>query len=74
VEQNGQRSKGNVAKVYYVREKPVGDFTQHSGEELFFFDPTLWPYLLRISPKISVLLYDSSRPESNAPIGCRNSS
>jgi len=36
-----------------------------------FIDPTLWPYLLHIPPKIHVLLYDSSMPEDDSPVECK---
>ena len=65
-----QIHKGDISQVYYVREKTLSDGAEYSAREMVFLDPRLWPYLLHIPPKVSVLLYDSSLPEDNSHVKC----
>ena len=68
-------AKGDISKVYYIREKPIDAYTQYVAQEMgvvSIADPAAWPYLLRIPPKVDVLVYDSSMPEDDTPIGCKN--
>lgn len=65
-------AKDDVACVYYVRTKPLTDEMVYEVQELVLLDPRLWPYLLRIPPKISVRVYDSSVPEGDAPFQCKS--
>ena len=65
-------SKWHVSQVYYLRWNPMTGSALYSAQEMYFIDPQLWPYLLHIAPKIRVLLYDSSMPEDNAPVECKN--
>jgi hypothetical protein len=65
-------AKADITQVYYVRYKPLSEGAEHSAQEMFFVDPRLWPYFLNISAKIPVRLYDSSVPEDNAPVQCKN--
>ena len=69
-------SKGNVARVYYLRQKPLSDNTEYWVQECAFLplcmlNPNLWPYVLNIGVKFPVLLYDSSMPEDDAPVECK---
>lgn len=65
-------SKSDIRRFYYVRSKPLSDSGAYAAQEAVFLDPELWPYLLRIPPKVRVLLYDSSVPEDNTPFHCKN--
>jgi hypothetical protein len=65
-------SKADVAQVYYLRYKPLTDSEKYSAQEDFWVDPRLWPYYLKLSPKMPVRLYDSSRPEDDTPSRCEN--
>ena len=65
-------SKSDVRRFYYVRSKPLSDSGADAAREAVFLDPELWPYLLGITPKVRVLLYDSSVPEDNAPLHCKS--
>jgi hypothetical protein len=65
-------AKENIARVYYLRYKPMSEGAEHSAQEMFVIDPRLWPYFLNISAKIPVRLYDSSMPEDNIPVQCKN--
>jgi preprotein translocase subunit YajC len=65
-------AKEDIAQVYRVRSKPMSEGAERSAQELFVVDPRLWPYLLNISAKISVRLYDSSVPEDDSPVQCKN--
>ena len=75
---NGQVTevpKVKVSQVFCIRFKPMTARTAYAGEELFvfkIFDPALWPYFLGTAPKIAVLLYDSSVPEENSALVCKN--
>jgi hypothetical protein len=62
--------KGDVARVYYVRLKPLSDSARYSDEEHFPLNPELWPYYWNIGVHMPVLLYDSSAPEDNSKIVC----
>jgi len=66
--------KGELARVYVVRNKPLSDGAEFASRELFdgFVFPELWPYILKLPPKISVLIYDSSLPEDNGSTRCKN--
>lgn len=63
-----------VAQVYYLREKPVGEGTEYAAQEMAFVDPLLWPYLLHVAPRFNVRVYDADMPEDNAPSECRQTS
>lgn len=65
-----QIPKQDIAKVYYVRVKPVSASMEDSAREMIFLDPRLWPHMLRIAPKFSVLLFDSSRVEDATELKC----
>lgn len=65
-------AKSDVSLVYYVRTRPASDSVIYSEQEMFLIDPRLWPYMLGVAPKMSVLLYDASRPEDDTPIQCSN--
>lgn len=69
---NTKLVKEDIAQVYYVRYKPLSEGVEHSAQEMFFADPRFWPYFLNISAKISVRLYDSSVPEDDSPVQCKN--
>jgi hypothetical protein len=67
-------TKAEVSQVYYIRSAPISDGAQYTVQEMGWIglvDPELWPYVLHIPPKISVLLYDSSMPEDDAPVECK---
>jgi hypothetical protein len=63
-------SKSDVARVYYVRQKPLSDSAAFHDEEHFLLDPELWPYYWNIGVHMPVLLYDSAEPENNSKIAC----
>ena len=65
-------SKSDVLRFYYVRAKPLSDSGAYAAQEMVFMDPELWPYMLHVAPKIRVMLYDSSMPEDNTPLYCKN--
>jgi hypothetical protein len=44
-----QIPKQDIAKVYYVRVKPVSASMEDSAREMIFLDPRLWPHMLRIA-------------------------
>jgi hypothetical protein len=62
--------KGDVARVYFVRLKPLSDSARYSDEEHFPLNPELWPYYWNVGVHMPVLLYDSSAPEDNSKIVC----
>ena len=64
-------TKGDVSQVYYIREAPLSAGAEYAAQEMVFFDPELWPYMLHIPPRIPVLLYDSSLPEDDTPVECK---
>jgi hypothetical protein len=59
-----------VRLVYYIRERPMSSSAIYAAQESVFLDPELWPRMLHMVPRISVLLYDSSMPEDDAPVQC----
>jgi len=63
-------SKPNVSQVYYLRYKPLSDSEKYSVQEDFWYDPRLWPYYLKLAPKIPVRLFDSSLAEDNTVPRC----
>lgn len=63
-------AKSDVSMVYYVRTRPPSESVVWSEQEMFLFDPRLWPYMLGVAPKMKVLLYDASQPEDDRPILC----
>jgi len=65
-------AKDHVSRVWYLRYKPASAGALYAAQEMVFLDPRLWPYMLHIAPKIWVLVYDSSEPEENGPVACRN--
>jgi hypothetical protein len=65
-------AKDDISRVYFVRYTPASDRAMYDAQEGFYFDPELWPYAMHIAPKISVLVYDSSMPEDDAPVACKN--
>jgi hypothetical protein len=65
-------TKDDVSRVYCFRYKPASASAIYNAQEMNFLDPELWPYMLHIAPKIPVLLYDSSMPEDNDPVVCKN--
>jgi len=66
-----QIAKSDVSQVYYIRGKPLTERALYSAQELAFFDPALWPYLLHVPPKVSVRVYDAAMPEDNGPCECK---
>ena len=62
--------KTDVARVYYVRLKPLSDSAQYSAQEHFILDAQLWPYYWNIGVHMPVLIYDSPAPEDNSKIVC----
>src|SRR5215472_13291700 len=69
-----QIAKEDVAQVYYLRPKPLTDSEKYSAQEDFWIDPRLWPYYLKLVPRLPVRLYDSSLPDDNTPVRCENDS
>ena len=59
-----------VRQVYYIRERPMSSSAEYAAQEMALVDPELWPRMLHMAPKISVLLYDSSLPEDDTPVPC----
>ena len=64
--------KVDISQIYYIREKPLSAGAEYSAREMGLIDPRLWPYLLHIPPKVTVLLYDSSLPEDDGLVKCGN--
>ena len=56
--------KERISTVDYLREKPMSRSTTYAAQEAAFFDPTLWPYLLHIPPKLSVRAGTNRAPQS----------
>ena len=65
-------AKADIARVYYLRYKPLSDSEKYSAQEDFWIDPRLWPYYLHLVPRLPVSLYDSSLPEDDAAPRCGN--
>jgi hypothetical protein len=68
-------SKGDVAKVFYLRGKvlpPGYEYMLHEGGPipLWLVDPPVWPYVG--ADRIRVPIYDSSMPEDNAIVTCKD--
>jgi hypothetical protein len=66
--------KDEVSTVSYVRAKPLSDSAEYADDELAWmkiFDPQLWPHLMHLQGRLSILLYDVSVPEDNSPIVCK---
>jgi len=66
--------RADIAQAYYLRYKPLSDSVKYSAQEDFWYDPRLWPYYLKLSPKIPVRLFDASIPEDDSAPHCVNSS
>jgi hypothetical protein len=62
--------KSDVARVFYVRLKPMSDSARFSDQETFPLNPELWPYYWNIGVHMPVLLYDALAPEDNSKIVC----
>src|SRR5215469_18057715 len=43
---------------------------KYSAQEDFWIDPRLWPYYLKLVPRLPVRLYDPSLPDDNTPVRC----
>lgn len=63
--------KSEVKQVVYERPKPESDSAEYNAMERFYFDPELWPYMLKIEPRMDVAVYDASIPESNTRVACQ---
>lgn len=67
--------KSEISTVDFFRPKPLSDSAAYADDELSWmkvFDPQLWPKLLGLRGALSVRVFDSSIPEDNSPIVCRN--
>ena len=67
-------AKEDIAQVYHLRPKPLTDSEKYSAQEDFWMDPRLWPYYLKLVPRLPVRLYDSSLPNDNTLVRCENDS
>jgi hypothetical protein len=67
-------AKEDIVQVYHLRPKPLTDSEKYSAQKDFFIDPRLWPYYLKLVPRLPVRLYDSSLPDDNTPVRCENDS
>jgi hypothetical protein len=67
-------AKKDIAQVYHLRPKPLTDSEKYSAQEDFWIDPRLWPYYLKLVPRLPVRLYDSSLSDDNTPVRCENDS
>ena len=67
-------AKEDIVQVYHLRPKPLTDSEKYSAQEDFWIDPRLWPYYLKLVPRLPVRLYDSSLPDDNTPVRCENDS
>jgi hypothetical protein len=67
-------AKQDIVQVYHLRPKPLTDSEKYSAQEDFWIDPRLWPYYLKLVPRLPVRLYDSSLPDDNTPVRCENES
>ena len=67
-------AKEEIAQVYHLRPKPLTDSEKYSAQEDFWMDPRLWPYYLKLVPRLPVRLYDSSLPNDNTLVRCENDS
>jgi hypothetical protein len=65
-------AKQDIAQVYHLRPKPLTDDEKYSAQEDFWMDPRLWPYYLKLVPRLPVRLYDSSLVEDETPVACQN--
>jgi hypothetical protein len=66
-------AKNEISKVYFDRLRPLTEEDQYALDELAYFvvfDPKFWAVEMNAGPKISVLLYDASATEDDAPIRC----
>ena len=67
-------AKKDIVQVYHLRPKPLTDDEKYSAQEDFWIDPRLWPYYLKLVPRLPVRLYDPSLPDDNTPVRCENDS
>ena len=67
-------AKEDIVQVYLLRPKPLTDSEKYSAQEDFWINPRLWPYYLKLVPRLPVRLYDSSLPDDNMPVRCENDS
>jgi hypothetical protein len=67
-------AKKDIAQVYHLRPKPLTNSEKYSAQEDFWIDPRLWPYYLKLVPRLPVRLYDSSQTDANTPVRCENDS
>jgi hypothetical protein len=66
-------SKGEVARVYHIVEKPLSDGGVYAAQELgpmIIFDPDWYVWGLHLEHYVPVLLYDASESEDNSPVQC----
>jgi hypothetical protein len=66
--------KTEIARVDYIRDKPLSDTEEFHWEELAMFrifDPQLYPRLFHIGNTMSVRLYDSAILEDDSAIECK---
>lgn len=65
--------KSSIATVTYLRVRPETDNFDYLSQEapyLLFFDPEFYSRAFRLEGRIPVRLYDSSKPEDDAPLHC----
>ena len=66
-------AKGDVSSIRYIRQMPLTDGQEYLRDEapyLLLFTPDAYVRMMGISSKLSVLLYDASKPEDNSKIEC----
>jgi hypothetical protein len=65
--------KSDIRYVSYVRVTPLTEWEEYiTREDVSFLAPRLW-FGSRFSEKLSVLIYNSDRPEDNVPVQCKPS-
>jgi hypothetical protein len=65
--------KAQIVTVDYLRMKPESDAFDYFGQEapgMLFFYPEFYDRLSGLEGRIPVRLYDSVRPQDNAPLKC----
>jgi hypothetical protein len=64
-------ARADVAAVDYVRYKPPSNDAAFWMSEGVLLTPETWVYVLGLQPKVSVRVFDGTKPENNIEITCK---
>jgi hypothetical protein len=65
--------KGGILTVDYLRQRPISDGAEYLIQEvpvLMLFSPDTWARAAHLEPRLSVRIFDASRPEDGPMPKC----